>query len=198
MATSPGQLTGRFFSLLLAVNRPRLDGFKHWLFHPGMLFQSRQQWWGDEKPRSNSHEGLDLCWFEDVSGNRQSLDHTTAIPAPFPGTIAKISRDFLGQSIFVAHDLFPEPDRRLYTAFGHTSPRSGLAVEQKVAEGEILATVSAPANRKTTVEPHLHITLALIPDSMPATQLTWNNLGTEPTIILLDPLAVFPTTSAML
>ena len=134
MATSPGQLTGRFFYLLLAVNRPRLDGFKHWLFHPGMLFQSRQQWWGDEKPRSNPHEGLDLCWFKDVGGNRQSLDHTTVIPIPFPGTIVKISRDFLGQSIFVAHDILPEPDRRLYTALGHTSPRPGLAVGQKVLE----------------------------------------------------------------
>ena len=64
-------------------------------------------------------------------------------------------------------------------------------------EGEIIATVSAPANRKTAVPPHLHITLALIPDSIPATQLTWDNLGVEPTITLLDPLDVFPTTSAM-
>ncbi len=195
---NPYQLTGRFFDYLLAANRPRLNGFKHWLFHPGMLFQSRQQWWGNEKPRSNPHEGLDLCWFKDVGGNRQSLDNTTAIPTPFPGTVVKISRDFLGQSIFVAHDIVPEQGRRLYTALGHTTPRAGLAVGQTVLEGEIIATVSAPANRKTAVPPHLHITLALIPDSIPATQLTWDNLGVEPTITLLDPLDVFPTTSVIL
>ncbi len=196
--THPGQLTGRFFDYLLVSNRPRLNGFKHWLFHPGMLFQSRQQWWGKEKPRSRPHEGLDLCWFQDVDGYRQSLDHTTAVPIPFPGMVVKISDDFLGQSIFVAHDIFPDEGRRLYTALGHTTPRTGLAVGQKMLEGEIIATVSAPVNRKTTVTPHLHITLALIPNSKPAAQLTWDNLGAEPTITLLDPLAVFPTTSAML
>ena len=61
-------LAGRFFDYLLSANRPRLDGFRQWLFHPGMLFQARQQWWGKEKPRSTPHEGLDLCWFEDVCG----------------------------------------------------------------------------------------------------------------------------------
>jgi hypothetical protein len=198
MVTSPGQLTGSFFYHLLAANQPRLDGFKHWLFHPGMLFQSRQQWWGKEKSRSIPHEGLDLCWFKDVGGNRQSLDYTTAIPVPFPGTVVKISPDFLGQSIFVAHEILPELDRRLYTAFGHTNPRPGLVVGQKFVEGEIIAAVSAPVTRKIIVPPHLHITLALIPDSIPAAQLTWNNLGVEPTITLLDPLTVFPTTSAML
>jgi hypothetical protein len=198
MVTSPGRLTGRFFDHLLAVNRPRLDGFKHWLFHPGMLFQSRQQWWGNEKPRSSLHEGLDLCWFQDVGGHRQSLDHTTVIPLPFPGAVVKISRDFLGQSIFVAHDIFPEPGCRLYTALRHTTPGAGLAVGQKMLEGEIIAAVSAPSNRKTAVPPHLHITLAWIPDSILPAQLTWDNLGAEPTIMLVDPLAVFPTLYAML
>jgi murein DD-endopeptidase MepM/ murein hydrolase activator NlpD len=196
--TSPGQFTGRFFGYLLVSNRPRLNGFKHWLFHPGMLFQSRQQWWGQEKSRLTPHEGLDLCWFADVTGKRRNIDHTITIPVAFPGTVVKISCDFLGQSIFVAHDIFPEPGRRLYTALGHTDPRAGLAVGQKVVEGEIIAGVSAPAKRKTTVPPHLHITLALIPDSIPAAQLTWDNLSAEPTITLLDPLAFFPTPYAIL
>jgi hypothetical protein len=191
-------LSGRFFELLLAANRPRLAGFKQWLFHPGMLFQSREQWWGQKKPRSTPHEGLDLCWFEDVAGSRQTLDQTTVIPAPFPGTVVKITPDFLGQSIFLTHALVPVPGRRLLTAFGHASPREGLTVGEKVAVGDILATVSAPANRKASVPPHLHITLALIPDGLSPEQLAWKTIGTDPTITLLDPLAVFPTSSAML
>lgn len=198
MVTSLGQLSGRFFDYLLAANRPRLDGFKHWLFLPGMLFQARQQWWGHEKLRSTPHEGLDLCWFEDIAGQRQNLDHTIAVPVAFSGTVVNICSDFLGQSIFVAHDVFPEPGRRLYTALGHTTPRPGLAVGKNVAAGEIIAAVSAPARRKTIVPPHLHISLALMPDAIPPAQLTWDNLGAAPTITLIDPLAVFPTRYAML
>ncbi len=186
-------LSGRFFDILLQVNRPRLDGFKQWLFHPGMLFQARQQWWGKEASRPTLHEGLDLCWFEDDAGNRLALDHTTMIPTPFTGTVVKISRDFLGQSIFLVHDTYLAVDRRLYTAMGHTSPRKGLAEGQSISEGEIIASVANPI-RKTTVPPHLHLTLAVIPDNVAYDQLIWNYLGAAQDITLLDPLAVFPTT----
>jgi murein DD-endopeptidase MepM/ murein hydrolase activator NlpD len=196
--TFSNHITRRFFDLLLAANRPHLDGFHHWLFHPGMLFQSRQQWWAREKPRSTPHEGLDLCWFEDISGTRRSLDHTTLIPAPCSGTVVKISPDFLGQSIFLACAIVLAEDRRLYTAFGHTDPRAGLDVGQQVLEGDIIATVSTPDISKTTVPPHLHLTLALTPDTVTLDQLAWDNIGTDPSITLLDPLAVFPTPYAML
>jgi hypothetical protein len=191
-------LSGRFFDHLLAANPGQLGQLKHWLFHPGMLFHSRRQWWGQEKPRPAPHEGLDLCWFADMAGNRRSLDQTIRVPVPFPGRIAGISRDFLGQSIFVAHDLEPAPGRRLYTAFGHTTPRPGLAVAQTVPEGDIIAAVSAAAHRKTSVPLHLHLTLALIPEDCPLDQFTWDNLGTDPTITLLDPLTVFPTNFVLL
>lgn len=186
--------SGRFFNYLLSANRPRLDDFMHWLFHPGMLFQARQQWWGNEQERSVPHEGLDLCWFEDEAGNRLALDHTTMIPAPFTGTVVKISRDFLGQSIFLAHDMELNCGRRLYTTFGHTSPVASLAEGQSVAEAEIIASVANPGNRKTTVPPHLHLTLAWIPRAAGYEQLTWEYMGTSPKITLLNPLAVFPTT----
>jgi hypothetical protein len=191
-------LSGRFFEYLLAANRSRLGGFRRWLFHPGMLFQARQQWWGRHQTRANPHEGLDLYWFEDVSGRRRALDRTIGIPAPFPGRVVKLSRDFLGQSIFVAHEIASAPDRRFYTAFGHTTPASGLAVGQEVMEGGVIAAISAAAAGKTIVPPHLHLTLALIPEAIGPDQLTWDNLGSNPTITLLDPLAVFPTRWAML
>jgi hypothetical protein len=186
-------LSGRFFDYLLSANRPRLDGFKQWLFHPGMLFQARQQWWGLEQSRPTPHEGLDLCWFEEIPGSRLTLDHATVIPAPFAGTVVKISGDFLGQSIFLAHDIAPLAGRRLYTALGHTSPLPGLAVGKLVAEADIIASVSAPINRKTTVPPHLHLTLAIIPDAFVPEQLTWKYLSTGREIMLLNPLEIFPT-----
>jgi hypothetical protein len=194
----PGNLSGipssgRFFDLLREVNRPRLDGCKQWLFQPGMLFLARKQWWGRERPRPTLHEGLDLCWYEDMEGRRRALDQTTVIPAPFAGTVVKISRDFLGQSIFLAHDDDPATGRRLYIAFGHTNPRSDLTEGQHFLEGDIIAALSNPGNRKTAVPPHLHLTLAWIPSTVGYEQLTWDYLGGAPDITLLDPLAVFPT-----
>ena len=46
--------------------------------------------------------------------------------------------------------------------------------------------------------PHLHLTLAWIPSTVGYEQLTWNYLGGAPEITLLDPLAVFPTTYAII
>lgn len=190
------RFSGRFFQYLLDVNRPRLNDFKQWLFHPGMLFQARQQWWGKEESRATLHEGLDLCWFEDDAGYRHSLDQTTVIPAPFAGAVVKISRDFLGQSIFITHEIFS--GRRLYTALGHTIPKEGLAEGQMVSEGEIIASIAVPLKKKPSVPPHLHVTLALLPDDMPVEYLTWDRLGIEPAITLLDPLIVFPTASIVI
>jgi hypothetical protein len=186
-------LSGRFFDYLLSANRPRLDGFRHWIFHPGMLFQARQQWWGLEQSRPTPHEGLDLCRFEDIAGNPSSLDDSTVIPAPFAGTVVNISGDFLGRSIFLAHDLEPMAGRRLYTAVGHTTPRKSLVAGQLIAEAEIIASVSTPVNPKTTVPPHLHLTLAIVPDTVAPEQLTWKYLSTGTEIRLLNPLEVFPT-----
>lgn len=190
-------LTGPFFDLLLAVNPAALSDFQRWLFHPGMLFEAPRQWWGQEKPRPSPHEGLDLCWFEDQAGRRRALDQGLCVPVPFPGRIVHLCRDFLGHSIFIAHALRPDLGRCLYTAFGHTAPRPGLAVAQTVRAGEVIATLSAPAGRPTAVPPHLHLTLALLPDPFPVGRLAWETLGSDPDITLLDPLAVFPTCFAM-
>jgi len=184
---------GRFFEYLLAVNRQQLDGFKHWLFHPGMLFQSHQQWWGAKKPRPAPHEGLDLCWFADLGGNRRHLDGAVSVPATFPGLIVKIHRDFLGQSIYVGHDLWDPAGRRLHTVYGHTRPRADLGTGQEVGAGDIIAAISPSPRRLTQVPAHLHLTLAWIPGSLNPAGLTWDNLGVEPTISLLNPLTVFPT-----
>jgi Peptidase family M23 len=195
---SSGPLAGRFFDYLLGVNRPRLNDFAHWLFLPGMLFQAREQWWGEEKSRPTLHEGLDLCWYEDISGQRRQLDQTIIIPSAFSGTVVKISPDFLGQSIFLAHGRGPEVGRRLYTAFGHTRPVERLAAGQAIAEGEIIASVSSPDNRKTKVPPHLHLTLALLSEDIGPDQLTWDYLGSAKDIALLDPLVIFPTSYALI
>jgi hypothetical protein len=179
-----------FGKYLVALNRPRLDKFQKWLFLPGMLFNSLEKWWGDHGTRPAPHEGLDLCRFEEVSGDTKILDRHTKIPAAFAGEIVKIDWDFLGQSIFIRHEIFDGRGRQLYSAYGHTRPEEALKVGSRVAAGEVIATISGFSNPKLAVLPHVHLTVAWMPGDIDLSGLNWDNIGKNPDITLIDPLAV--------
>jgi len=171
-------------------NRPRMDGFKRWVFHPGMLFNAPGKWWGDQGARYTRHEGLDLYRFEDAGGITKSVDQHTKIPAAFAGHIVKIGRDFLGSSIYMSHAIFTAGGRQLLSVFGHTVPRESLKTGHYVAEGEIIAAISGFPGKKTALVPHLHLTFAWVPVHLALNQLDWKNLADDPGITLIDPLTV--------
>ena len=187
---SPSEIHSQFMEFMLEHNRPRMDGFKGWVFHPGMLFQALEKWWGDQGLRAVPHEGLDLYSFETAGGRVKTVDQQTQIPAAFAGQIVKIDRDFLGKSIFLSHAVFAPGGRQLLSAFGHTVPRDGLKPGQPVAAGEIIAAVAGVPGQKTNLPPHLHLTFAWVPKDFRGEQLTWKNLGHDPGIRLIDPLTV--------
>jgi murein DD-endopeptidase MepM/ murein hydrolase activator NlpD len=175
---------------MLERNRPRMDGFKRWVFHPGMLFQAPGKWWGDQGLRAVPHEGLDLYSFEVASGRVQTVDYQTLIPVAFAGEVAKIDRDFLGKSIYIRHGIYAEDGRQLLSAVGHTVPGDGLKPGQPVAAGEIIAAVAGFSGKKSSLPPHLHLTFAWVPADFRLEQLTWKNLGHDAGIRLIDPLSV--------
>lgn len=180
----------KFFDYLLSSNGPALGGFRSWSFQPGMAFNSRETWWGAKKPRSSPHEGIDLCCFENGAGQIRQVGQDLQIPATFDGRIIKLSRDFLGTSIFLSHEILAPDGRQLCTAYGHTRPLLSLKVGQPVAAGEIIAALAAAKGRKGTVPPHLHLTLAWIPPDIDPDRLDWRNFGRDPAITLIDPLIV--------
>ena len=184
------ELQSQFMKFMLEHNRPRMDGFKSWVFHPGMLFQSLQKWWGDQGRRAVPHEGLDLYSFEAAGGRVQTVDQQTQIPAAFAGQVVKIDRDFLGKSIYISHAIHDAGGRQLLSAVGHTVPKDGLKTSQQVAAGEIIAAVAEFPGNKTNLPPHLHLTFAWVPKDFRVEQLTWKNLGHDPGIRLIDPLTV--------
>jgi hypothetical protein len=190
--SSSSSLKSTFFKYLVANNRPHLDNFKEWIFFPGMLFNSLEKWWGDGGGRAAPHEGLDLCNFEEIKGQKKSLGPHTKIPAAFAGEIAKIAPDFLGKSIFISHGIFDGLGRQLYSAYGHTAPRASLKVGSNVAEGENLAEISKLPDKKLdlAILPHIHITFAWIPVPIADHDLNWDNLGKNSGITLIDPLSV--------
>jgi len=183
-------LKSNFLRYLLAANRPQMDDFKEWLLQPGMLFNSREQWWGGRGTRAAPHEGLDLHSFADARGMIKKLNRQIKIPAAFAGHIVKICPDFLGQSIFIRHVFQSPGGRRLYSAYGHTAPLDSLSVGQEVVEGEIIGAISGGSGNRTALAPHLHITFAWAPADCSPERLTWKNLGDDAGITLIDPLTV--------
>jgi murein DD-endopeptidase MepM/ murein hydrolase activator NlpD len=183
-------LKSSFLVHMVKNNRPHMDGFHQWIFHPGMRFSSWETWWGDKQERPACHEGIDLYSFEDSNGILKTVDENTKIPAAFAGKIVKITNDFLGKSIYIRHEIYTESGRQLYTAYGHTAPLDSLEIGKKVAEGEIIAYIAGFPGKKTSVSPHVHITLAWIPPAIYPDQLNWNYLSHVPTITLIDPLPV--------
>ena len=74
---------------------------------------------------------------------------------------------------------------------GHTTPRDGLKTGQQVAAGEIIAAGGGGLpGKRSSLPPHLHLTFARVREDFRLDQLTWENLGYDSAITLIDPLAV--------
>jgi hypothetical protein len=184
------ELHSTFMKFMVEHNLPRMDGFKRWVFLPGMLFKAPGKWWGDQGARYTPHEGLDLYRFEDGRGLVKTVDQHTQIPAAFAGHIVKIDRDFLGRSIYMSHAIYTCGGRQLLSVFGHTVPRESLQAGDSVPAGEIIAAISGFPGQITSLVPHLHLTFAWVPVPLAPDQLDWKTLAENPGITLLDPLTV--------
>jgi hypothetical protein len=158
--------------------------FAAWLFCPAMLFHALAKWWGDWGVRDQAHVGLDLCLYRDGQGNVQRLDESTLIPAMCDGVIVRTCDDFLGRSIMMEHRL-PEGGV-FYVLYGHTVPRDDLRVGQAVRGGEVVARLADAARAKSSVLPHLHVTIGWAPCAIAPDRLDWETIAE--TLILLDPL----------
>lgn len=171
---------------------PPLAGhdFAAWLIIDGMGFQDRNKWW-DSGPRQKMHEGLDLVYYRSTTGGLGRLAPGHSVPAAYDGKVAKSLSDFLGKSVFLAHEIFDGQERRLYSVYGHTVPYPDLQCGQTVKAGAALARI-APAKPTQKVVPHLHLTLAWVPAALSPDILDWQRLTTDRDIELLDPAMIFP------
>ena len=128
-----------YFRRLAVINR--LDGFKEWVFEPGMQFGEKSKWWGGGE-RTTPHEGIDLLNYRDADGNTIKINPGMKIPAIFKGTVTAIKEDFLGKSIFIRHPQYHETKMVLFTAYGHTEPDKGLFPGLPVKVNEIIGIVA--------------------------------------------------------
>ncbi|OGW32820.1 MAG: hypothetical protein A2X59_10465 [Nitrospirae bacterium GWC2_42_7] len=159
--------------------------FKRWILEPGMLFRSGSKWWGDKGPRDKQHNGLDLMLYETDERSQKAINPDTKVPIMYEGTLIKCIRDFLGYTLFAAHEIY-EGDSQLFTIYGHVQKPVDTVIGKFFNRGEVISTISEPANSK--IPPHLHISVALISKAIPLETLSWKLLDNSKDIIFLDPM----------
>ena len=178
-----------FGDLLIRWNGLADLGFADWEFLPGMRFGERTAWWRDGADRRAAHEGLDLCWFRTRDGRRSSLGAGARVPTTWAGEVVAVADDFLGASVFVAHEQRDERGWRLHTVYGHVLPRPGLAPRTPVRDGDEIGVVAAPRSGQG-VPPHLHLTLALVDREGVPLRLDWNAIGEKSRVCLINPMII--------
>jgi hypothetical protein len=162
-------------------------GFKEWIFYPGMLFQDREAWWTDNGFRPAPHEGIDLCFYRDNEGQVRRIGNGTKIPVMYTGEIVHIHDDFLGKSIYVKHRINDKSGNVLHTIYGHTVPGNRHDTGKSVHEGDTIAEIAA-LSEKSKILPHIHITMAWIPETLSCKKLNWETIGNPRLVTLCNPL----------
>ncbi len=165
-----------FNSLLIRWNGLDAAGFADWEFLPGMRFGERAAWWRGGADRGGVHEGLDICWYRTVDGQRLSIGAGARVPVVCAGEVVSVVDDFLGASVFMAHECCDGEGRRLHTVYGHIDPCAGVAPGSLLGDRDAVGTIAETSGRRSPVPPHLHLTLALIGRADEPARLDWDVL----------------------
>jgi hypothetical protein len=175
----------QFFSTFLNLNH-RAEACPGWLFLPGMRFEDTQAWWKDGL-RQSPHEGVDLLYLADSSGQRQELPKQALIPPLWDGEVIAVFEDFLGSTVAVRHPVMDGQGWRLLSLYGHVRPLVGCGVQ--VSAEAPLAEVAYGKARGTSAPPdHLHLSLGWLAPGWSVAELSWPGLWSNPGIRLIDPL----------
>ncbi|MCF8027259.1 MAG: hypothetical protein K9K81_02760 [Desulfobacteraceae bacterium] len=177
--------TGFVRDLLIANSICRPIEFDRLLFFAGMRFGSRKSWWGHGRPRPQSHEGLDLCFFADRSGRYFRLDETVCVPAAFDSRVVAMIPDFLGTTVIAAHEMAGRAGRCLLF-YAHITPDKGLHLGQRLEAGRCFARISGE-NKKRWLPPHLHLSMAAEGNLPPLERLDWPMVNRLDRDLFMDP-----------
>lgn len=172
----------KFSDYLQTIARINLlgNGLKiHWVFFCGMLFLSREKWWGDFKCRSTPHEGVDIgCYKIGHEKKIHRLTPQTKIPAMDNGRLITICDDFLGKTLVVEHENQTDPKFRTVCTYAHVIPEPGIVKGRPIKKDQVIATVCS-TDKNPQLSSHLHFSCFEIINPMDENLLNWN-LFTDP------------------
>jgi len=179
-----------YFQYLENCNTLGVGSVAAWRFYPGMLFGSLEKWWPDAGQRPAAHEGLDICYYTDASGTDRQFDPGVQVPVMAAGKILGLCDDFLGRSVFVAHNV-GEP-LLLVSVYAHIRPLPDVRFGNGVPAGAVLGTVADTAGRQNRMPPHLHVTVMQIPSDLRGISLDWKFICRSDKVLLINPLEIIP------
>ena len=179
-----------FCEKLVQHNNLLQRGFAQWAFYAGMLFNAQDKWWGDGGRRASPHEGIDICLYRDSSGALQFIPKAARIPVIYAGQVKRILNDYLGSTLYLAHEIYDSRGNQCYTIYGHVAPCAGIAPGDNIRDREIVAAIADTEDRKIHILPHVHISVAWIPENFPSEQLAWERMNPRHRIVLVNPLDV--------
>jgi murein DD-endopeptidase MepM/ murein hydrolase activator NlpD len=182
-------LKSRFTELIKNYNAFGDHIFKEWIFYPGMLFGSMDKWW-DKSKRDKPHEGLDFCFYSDLSDKILRLNEGVNIPAMFDGIIAGIIDDFLGKSIIFKHNIPGSSMISFCSIYGHVIPDKNIGAGSIVKQGDIIAALADAGKSKAKIFPHLHITLGYTREGILYDSLDWTTISDPKLFTLIDPVKI--------
>jgi len=192
LATGPSLL-----ELVRRANGLQPRDARAWVLHPGMSFGSRATWWSKGGARPTPHEGIDLCFYRDQQGGAHRLRGGAAVPALREGVIVGVIPDFLGRSMIVQHAVLDREGDALCTIYAHTLPAAGVQVGTRVAQGEVAAFVAEVGPKGSGAGPHLHFTVALVPEELDCQRLDWAQIASPEGVTLIDPRPLVGPVEAM-
>ena len=182
-----------YAAMLSNINDPlRQNGFKRWLFFPGMAFGATQKWWGDFGTRDFPHEGVDFCLYEGTDACVFEFAVNSAIPVVEDGVVRAVFRDYLGQAIVVEHGQWFDSNKKLLSIYAHTDPSPHIQSGVRLRKEEVIATTADTRSAKAKILSHLHFTLGLVSPNLSYDDFYWNLFRDPENVTLLDPLEVVP------
>ena len=183
----------QLFSYLDALEEQNicLAGMKTLYLYPGMEFRSEIKWWPDKGMRPTLHEGVDICYYIDSTGEECRVTSEFRVPVMATGRIVAISKDYLGETVFLDHQY--KQLSRFVSIYAHITPRPDLKTGDKVCAGDVIGTVADTAGKKNRIPAHLHISLMSIARAVPAEKFDWQIISYPEDAKLIDPLSMLDT-----
>jgi hypothetical protein len=192
MKPADAQFYTDFSKALARQNRLLEQQFLQWAFYPGMLFNSREKWWGDMGQRQRPHEGLDIGFFLDLLRKHVRIPNHAVVPVMFQGEVLAFGEDdFFGDTLYVKHPAMQDRGRVLCTIYGHVTPHPDLYPGKIVQTGETIASISDFGTPKSGITAHLHLSVAWIVESSTKETWTWKMIKDSQKVQLIDPIVFF-------
>ena len=170
-----------------ALSDPGNNQTIQWLFHCGMLFSSKDKWWGDFKFRHAAHEGIDITYYRTQPGRMHCFDDSIKVPAMDDGIILNICDDFLGQTLVVGQERLSYGNRQTLFVYSHIVPDKTLKIGHNITKRQLIARV-CDTHKNPQLPPHLHFSCFEISKTVLPKQLNWALFSTDTDINRIHPV----------